>query len=774
VASWRVRTQVIILSLALSFRISAQPGAADQRAYLDLSVNGVSKDTVLVRLRGVDRVDDALVAIEDLEKAGLHGVQGTREMQDGREYVSLQSLAPLVTYAVDQQALTVRLTADVSLLERTAIDLSPIQRPRDMVVRRDTSAFFNYSVSGATEGGVSGAAEFGASVRGNLAYTGLTVTADGNVVRGLSNLVLDDPSRMRRVTLGDAVTTPQPLGGVGLLAGVSISREFTLDPYFVRQPLPRLAGAITSPSTLDVYVNGQLVRQEQIAPGPFEIRNLPVANGAGSISYVVRDAFGRTQEYASPYYASSGVLADGVSEYGYHLGFRRADFGTESFHYGPPELLAHHRIGFGNVLTAGYRFESSLQHGSGMASGGPSLAFALPFGELDLDGAASVDGSAAGAAGSVAWSFLTRWLTAGAAVRGMTPSYAAAGMPAAADRPLLQLLGSAGAPIFRALSLTLEGQVNSMRDAGLTSSLSVRADVHLTNNLSFVFGGSRFRAPSQAPEFGAFATLLYNFGSGTSADMGATASRYGSGGSAGVQKSLPLGEGWAYQLRTAQDPGQPATGLGQVQYQGPYGTYLANYSRTGQTDGGMATAAGALVVIDGNVMPSRPVQEGYALLQVPGVEGVRGYLNNQEIGRTNRSGNLLIPSLQPYYGNRLKIGDSDVPIDYEIGKVEQVIGTPLRGGALVRFDVQPVRTVTGLLRVGDQVPAFGELTIDGRASPIGARGEFWLDHVGAGRHDAQIEFRGGTCRFVLDVPPDGADLGTVPCAQQVIAAAASQ
>ena len=745
---------------------------ADQRAYLDLYLNELAKDTVLVRLRGAERIDDALVAVEDLERAGLHGLRGNREVQDGREYVSLRSLAPEVTYVLDQQALTVKLTADVSLLEKTFVDLSPIQRPREMVLRRDTSAFFNYSVTGATGAGASGAAEFGASVRGNLAYTGLTVGPDGNIVRGLSNVTIDDPSRMRRVTLGDAVTSSAPLGGIGLLAGVSVTREFALDPYFVRQPLPRLAGAITSPSMLDVYVNGVLVRQEQIAPGPFEVRNLPVANGAGSVSYVVRDAFGRTQEFASPYYASSGVLADGVSEYGYHLGFRRTGFGTESFHYGPPEFVAHHRIGFANVLTAGYRFESGLQHGSAMASGGPTAAFALPLGELDLDGAASVDGSAAGAAGSLGWSLLTRRFTAGALVRAMTPSYAALGQPASADRPLLQLLGSAGAPIFRLFSLTLEGQVNSMRDAGLTSSVAVRADVRVTNNLSFIVSGSRFRGPGQAPEFGAFATLLYNFGQGTSADLGATASRQGGGGSGGVQKSLPLGEGWAYQLRSAQEPAQAATGLGQVQYQGPYGSYLASYSRTGITDAAMATAAGALVLIDGSVMASRPVQEGYALVQVPGVEGVRGYLNNQEIGRTNGAGNLLIPSLQPYYGNRLKIGDSDVPIDYEVGKIEQVIGTPLRGGALVRFDVQRVRSVTGLVRVGNSVPAYGELTVDGRSSPIGARGEFWLDHLGIGRHDAQVEFGAGICKFEIEVPDDTAaavDLGTVSCTRMLAA-----
>lgn len=763
--------RVIILSCALCAAAAAlaQP-EADQRAYLDLFVNEAAKDTVLVRLRGAP-VEDALVAIEDLEKAGLHGLQGNREVHDGREYVALRSLAPLIKYAIDQQALTIRLTADVSLLEKTTFDMSPLQRPRDLVLRRDASGFLNYSVSGASGVGVTGAGELGASIGGNLAYTGFTASS-GGLVRGMSNLMLDDPAKLRRVTLGDAVSSATTLGGVGLLAGVSVTREFSLDPYFVRQPLPRLGGAITTPSTLDVYVNGVLVRQEQIAPGPFEVRNLPVSNGAGSVSYVVRDAFGRTQEYASPYYATSGVLANGVSDYGYHLGFRRLGFGDESFHYGPPELIAHHRMGFGDALTAGYRFESSLEHGSAMASGGPGVALAVPVGELDFDGAASVDGTLGGAAGSVAWSLLTRRFTAAAALRAMSTHYAAIGQPATADRPLLQLFASAGAPVTRVLNLTLETQLNSMRDAGLTSDLALRGDIRITQNLSLIVSGSRFRAPGQTPQFSAFATLLYNFGGATSADASATAERAGAGGSAGVQKALPLGEGFGYDLRTTASPAAPSTGMGLVQYQGAYGTYLASYTRSGRSDGALATAAGSLVLVDGNVMASRPVQEGFALVQVPGVEGVRGYLNNQEIGRTNSAGNLLIPSLQPYYGNRLRIGDADVPLDYELGKTEQVIATPLRGGALVKFDVRKIRSVSGLVRAGDKVPAYGELSVDGRTSPIGGRGEFWLDRLETGRHTARVEFGGGVCSFEIDVPESAAaslDLGTVACAMEIAA-----
>src|SRR2546422_1897551 len=166
-----------------------------------------------------------------------------------------------------------------------------------------------------------------------------------------------------------------------------------------------------------------------------------------------------------------------------------------------------------------------------------------------------------------------------------------------------------------------------------------------------------------------------------------------------------------------------------------------------------------------------------ALIQVPGLEGVRGFLNNQEIGRTNGSGNLLVPSLQPYYGNRLRIGDADIPIDYQIGAVEQVVATTVRGGALVPFDVQRVTSVKGMVRVDlnghPTVPAFGELRLDSRLkSPLGADGQFWFEDLGVGTHLAEVEFREGTCRFELVVPKDpgtSLNLGTVSCSAGQVA-----
>ena len=56
-----MRARAAALLLLCAPALLAQPGS-DQRAYLELFVNDVSRDTVLVYLRGADTPDDALVA----------------------------------------------------------------------------------------------------------------------------------------------------------------------------------------------------------------------------------------------------------------------------------------------------------------------------------------------------------------------------------------------------------------------------------------------------------------------------------------------------------------------------------------------------------------------------------------------------------------------------------------------------------------------------------------------------------------------------------------
>jgi len=156
------------------------------------------------------------------------------------------------------------------------------------------------------------------------------------------------------------------------------------------------------------------------------------------------------------------------------------------------------------------------------------------------------------------------------------------------------------------------------------------------------------------------------------------------------------------------------------------------------------------------------------------VAGVHVYLNNQDMGKTDAHGRLLVPGLLANYGNLLRISDDGAPLDASIQTLERTIAPPIRGGAVVTFPVRRIRALVGKLRIrlhgAVVVPAYGDLSVDGGGvhadSAIGDDGEFYLEDVPSGTYQALITYKQGTCTFALKEPDEAgvlANLGTLEC-----------
>jgi outer membrane usher protein len=738
--------------------------ASDQRAVLALRVNEVPKGDVIALLRG----RDVLVRAEELQKAGVRKFDGNRETIGGLRLVSLLSLAPDILFQLDERDLDLRLTVPPKSLGSTSVDLHT-GAPKGMELSRDSSAFVNYAVNTSDFRGISGFGEAGWSIRGNLLYSGLSRNTGGAFVRGLSNFTIDDPDRMRRWTLGDRFAETGSLGGGAFLGGVSLTRNFDLDPYFVRFPHFGLSGAVSTPSTVDVYVNGTLVRREELPPGQFDLQNVPVSAGSGSTRLVLRDAFGNQRQIASPYYFSTGVLSKGLSDYSYNVGFVRENLATRSADYDSLTFLGRHRVGVTNGLTLGARLEAF----HGLVSGGPTLTARLPFGEIELSAAGSRDKSVTGAAGSLGFSYIGEPVSFGAAVRALTDHYSHTSLHAAEDRALRELQGYLGTQLTRSVGVSAQYRSSEMRDGGRRAEASLSASAQTTPRSHVFVSVSRLQAERGKWTTGFSAGLSYSLGPRSTAGLSYRRSDHDDFAVAEVQSPLARGTGLGYLLQVRDDAGSPS-GLARLEYQGAFGRYEASYDRTSGQGRTTVSATGGFVAIGGSLYATRAVQQSFALIRVPGVGGVRGFSSSQEVGRTSASGDLLVPDLLPYYGNRLSIEDQDVPLDYSIDATERVIAPRHRGGAIVSFPVRRIQSVTGTLTVQEGkiavVPASGELTVQigesESTSPLGVGGEFYLESVPQGRYPARVEYRGGVCPFILQVPASAEsilDLGAVVC-----------
>jgi outer membrane usher protein len=761
------------LAFVLVTMVAWAPARADDvELVIPLTINEVPQGETAVIIAG----PDMYVPVHILERSGVSGEPWRRALLvaglnapertiQGERAVSLLGLEPAVRFVFDEANLTLAVTIDPKLIAQQSVTLGSA-KPPDIAYSSDSSAFANYALSG-QRSNVSGFGELGASVRRSLLYTSFSKTPQAGFVRGLTNLSHDDSRNLRRWVVGDEAVFSDELGGSGFVGGITIERNFGIDPYFVRYPALNVRGIATTPSQVDIYVNGVLVSRQEVAPGPFEIANVPAVGGTSTAQIVVRDAFGREQSQTSSFYYSTSVLGRGISDYIYSAGALRDNLEPSNFKYGTPIAVGSQRYGLTDRLTVGGRLEATRD----VISGGPSLAFASSLGEFDVKlAASSAKASRSGTAAQFSFRKLSRRTNVSMVMRTFSREYANFSMDPSRDRPLSQWVVNASV-LPKWGNLGVQWSVSRMRDSVDQNRLSLISSLPLMRAADLMITASSIRdgaGPRRAE---------YSVGVSVHAATNTTinAAALSSGGTrtitGTIQKSVSVGEGLGYRLQAASTAGQ-TDGVADVEYQSRFGRYeldtpLRNSELT-------ANVSGGLVYEGGRLMATRAVAQSFAVVRVPGIAGVRVYLSNQLIGRTDARGDLLMPDMLSYYGNRIRIDDRDIPMNYDVQVIEKTIAPPNRGGALVEFIVKRVRTVTGAISINSAADTksagYGQITITRLSgdvvSPLGAAGEFYFENLSTGTYRALVEYEKGSCSFSLVIPDSNEttiNVGRVVC-----------
>lgn len=757
------------LVLTLAFTQYAPAGtsstaltSADARTFVTLHVNTLDEGETIALLRG----HDVLLPVSALEQAGVHGFGGRRERLQQQQYVSLASLAPDVHFTLDADALVVNVTVAPKHLASMKLDLNAA-RPAHVQYTSVPSVFANYAFDMASGGSSSAFLELGQSSGATRIDSSFTAQAGAPVRRGLTYVENDDRIDSVRRVAGDFLTSSGDLGGSAFIAGYAQSRAFDLDPYAVHYALPSLAGAVTTPSTADVYVNGVLVRRVPLPPGTFDLSNLPVTTGSANTQVVLTDAFGHSQTLSQQYYASADVLAPGVTDFQYAAGLLRRNAFQYGDAYGPAAVSARYRVGLSGSVTAGARFEGTPN----LFSGGASVDVRLPVGSVHLAAAAGSDAGKAGSAASAAYQYVSPRFDAGASLLLENPNYATLSQPLSVDRALSSLSAFAGVQLLRGLTAQVNVFRRVMRDSGTENQLAFSQTVPLDRRIALTLSEEHDTYSTRAP--GNAISVVANFSTGR-LDVASTVQR-GTDNQQTVQLSQSPPGRYGLGYVASVSPLSNAGLNGTFYYRSHYGDYSLDYgAQSGSAFSDALRVNGGVAFIDGGVYAAPPITGSYALVEVPNTPGVRVYFQNQDVGKTDRRGRLFVADLLPNYGNELRIDDSGAPLDTSIDAVQQLIAPPVRGGAVARFAATRVHAIHGKLRVrrGDAliVPSYGQLTIKNDAgddlSIVGASGEFYFENLAPGAYAATVLFAHGTCEFTLHVPAVRDvldDMGTLTC-----------
>ena len=717
-------------------------------------MNGVAHGSSRIAFAG----SDVWYPIRGLTELGVAGTAAPAVTIDDERFAELRALSSQLTFSFDPSSLRLALVLHSGLLSQQTLDLRS-HAPADLQHVFSPGIVLNYGVDTGAGQQTSYALEQRIALwpHATIENTfGRTTT--GAFARGMTGAIVDRPDAMQRISIGDSVVDAGALGGQALIGGVSVERVFSMNPYVTTYPLPSVQTAVDSPSVADIYVNGVLVRSVALAPGRYDLQNLPLDTGQGNAQVVVRGAFGTQSIYNTASYQSSGLLAPGLTDYAYGAGLLRVDPEQPGDRYAGLALVGHYRIGLSQNTTAG----ALATYSQGTEDLGVELDRNVGFGTLNASLATSFGGTGQGEAAILGFSR-----------QGLRSSFGLVAQLQSKDFVNLDRTALFAQPPF-ALSATFNSAIdhNTAVSLALQTQRSAIAGIAVAPRVSITRNAGPFTAVLSY-DAGINPGLGFSLMRSTGNDASSVSVQSGRDGSAVAQFShaaaSPIGESYSVQTGSGNAPalamamqwGLPSMIVrvqGSTQNAGPSG---AN-----------ASVEGSLVFDGSGTYAGQPVRDAYAIVQTGGAAGTGVLFNGQVVAQTDARGNALVPFLQSYQSNRLALAPETSRFDELTGAQERNVAPNHLAGSAIELTSQLVHAVTGtvaLVRAGraDEVPAFGRVSAGGERSPIDADGRFYFASLSRGTYAMKIEYADTSCVTKLVVPSfDGVqlDVGRIACA----------
>ena len=318
---------------------------------------------------------------------------------------------PFVTPA-ELQAAGFDLAFDMARLELTVNAIDPALRPVQPLGGRSESsdplgasiepagfsAYLNTSMNLLYRDN-SGVAPPDVFLYGAARYRNVVLEFDGGFTESLDNdyrfyrraarAVYDEPGSFRRWSAGDLRLENTGILRTPFIGGVALEKSRRIfDPF---SPTVNLGGRqilVTSPSTVEVIVNGAPYQTLDLQPGTYSLEDLPIQIGSNDVQLVVRDASGREQVTRFDYFFDPIDLKAGEDEYTLAVGMIATELNLQPDYSGDPAFIGNYRKALSDILIVGggVQITSDIQT---LAVETQIVPQVIP-GTFDLQGAVSI------------------------------------------------------------------------------------------------------------------------------------------------------------------------------------------------------------------------------------------------------------------------------------------------------------------------------------------------------------------------------------------------
>ena len=197
--------------------------------------------------------------------------------------------------------------------------------------------------------------------------------------RKRSRLTYDMPKSDLRLSFGDidtqVLTTQSRLN----LLGLSLSKNFALNPYNRITPINEFEFVLERRSFVTIYINDKPVKSEIFEEGRHSIRDLILDFGRSRVKIVAKEVGGDTREFSYQWAGSEELLRVGLSRYSFNLGVK-GNYNLEPDYESIDDTILSSFYSQG--ITKTYTQSFSLQYSDQSLLVGPSLIKATPLGNF--------------------------------------------------------------------------------------------------------------------------------------------------------------------------------------------------------------------------------------------------------------------------------------------------------------------------------------------------------------------------------------------------------
>lgn len=766
----QVETEAQQFERIFGHRPSMQPRAISVPFILDYLPHGEIQ-VILSTNQDAVKIEVTALLQELASKIRPETLEQIRSAADPQDWLSLPQLQVVGLEAeFNEEKLELRIAAPPELRKESIIELSGRRRPPGFgraLPPSEFSAYLNLRsgfdfVGQSQRGSEEGLQPFRLDLEGAVNLHNWVVEGNGSFTedadnpwrRGNFRLVRDDPAQRIRYVLGDLAYPVTSLQSFQPLVGLTVAKNFSLQPYRVTQPRGATSFFLQAPSKVEVLVNGQPVQTLQLPAGQHNMRDFSLVRGNNEAVLRITDDVGREKTIRLSFFFDPRLLAAGEQEFSYSIGLpARATSTGPEYESSLPAISLLHRIGLSDTWTAGLNFQGNENQ---QMLGGESV-WATPFGILQPDVAVSlVNGIGIGYVARLGYLHDSKAGSLGLAVQHRSPLFSALGNMAPNNAVAWDVSARYSKRLPQGLSSGVGAsyQISRGNNRDL-SSVNLLLSKRLGRSIVADLTLDRRDTASGQTEYRAFVTLTIPFSSGRQK----VHSSYDS--FSGTSRA-----DWQY---TAQNSvGELSGSLGVQRQQDNdnlYGRARYNSSRaemslaedittpaspTDQSDRlTRFRFATALVYAEGQMALSRPVQDSFAIIAAsPNLKGYKigvDPVRDTYAATIDSWGPAVLPNLSSYLVRGVTIDAPELPPGYELGPGAYLVRPTYKSGTVIRVGTGATVLLGGILETAQGAPVSlqaGEivsLAEPQQQEPLvfftNRRGKFSLEGLQPGRYE---------------------------------------